>query len=99
MRSSFELVTALQYELKAAQRQPALFKSGQKYVTMKKEHAQECRRLEQQIKACGKNCTDSIRNSSMPVSSGLKARMTCRLSTKDGYAPFRQRMPVFMSGA
>ena len=41
MRSSFELVTALQYELKAAQRQPALFKSGQKYVTMKKEHAQE----------------------------------------------------------
>ena len=51
MRSSFELVTALQYELKAAQRQPALFKSGQKYVTMKKEHAQECRRLEQQIKA------------------------------------------------
>ncbi len=51
MRISFELVTALQYELKAAQRQPALFKSGQKYVTMKKEHAQECRRLEQQIKA------------------------------------------------
>ena len=40
MRISFELVTALQYELKAAQRQPALFKSGQKYVTMKKEHAQ-----------------------------------------------------------
>ena len=51
MRISFELVTALQYELKAAQRQLALFKSGQKYVTMKKEHAQECRRLEQQIKA------------------------------------------------
>ena len=51
MRSSFELVTALQYELKAAQRQSALFKSGQKYATMKKEHAQECRRLEQQIKA------------------------------------------------
>lgn len=51
MRISFELVTSLQYELKAAQRQLALFQSGKKYVTMKKEHAQECRRLEQQIKA------------------------------------------------
>lgn len=50
MRISFERVTTLQYELKAAQRQLASFKSGQKFVTMKKEHEQECRRLERQIK-------------------------------------------------
>ena len=51
MRISFELVTALQYDLKAAQRQLASFKSGQKYVTMKKEHETELRRLERQIKS------------------------------------------------
>ena len=51
MRISFERVTTLQYELKAAQRQLASFKSGQKFVTMKKEHEQECRRLERQIKS------------------------------------------------
>ena len=51
MRISFELVTTLQYDLKAAQRQLASFKSGQKYVTMKKEHEEERRRLERQIKS------------------------------------------------
>ncbi len=51
MRISFERVTTLQYELKAAQRQLASFKSGQKFVTMKKEHEKECRRLERQIKS------------------------------------------------
>ena len=51
MRISFERVTTLQYELKAAQRQLASFQSGQKFVTMKKEHEQECRRLERQIKS------------------------------------------------
>ena len=51
MRISFERVTTLQYELKAAQRQLASFKSGQKFVTMKKEHEQECRRLDRQIKS------------------------------------------------
>lgn len=51
MRISFERVTTLQYELKAAQRQLASFKSGQKFVTMEKEHEQECRRLERQIKS------------------------------------------------
>lgn len=51
MRISFELVTALQYELKAAQRQLASFKSGQKFVAMKKEHEEECRRLERQIRS------------------------------------------------
>lgn len=51
MRISFERVTTLQYELKAAQRQLASFKSGQKFVTMKKEHEQEYRRLERQIKS------------------------------------------------
>lgn len=51
MRISLERVTTLQYELKAAQRQLASFKSGQKFVTMKKEHEQECRRLERQIKS------------------------------------------------
>lgn len=50
MRISFERVTALQYELKAAQRQLASFKSGQKFVTMKKEHEAERRRLERQIR-------------------------------------------------
>lgn len=50
MRISFELVTALQYELRAAQRQLASFKSGQKYVTMKKEHEEERCRLERQIR-------------------------------------------------
>ena len=50
MRISFERVTTLQYELKAAQRQLAAFKSGQKFVTMKKEHEQERRRLEGQIR-------------------------------------------------
>lgn len=48
MRISFERVTTLQYELKAAQRQLAAFKSGQQFVTMKKEHEQERRRLEGQ---------------------------------------------------
>ena len=51
MRISFELVTALQYELKAAQQQLASFKSGQKFVTMKKEHEEERRRLERQIRS------------------------------------------------
>ena len=51
MRISFERVTTLQYELKAAQRQLASFQSGQKFVTMKKEHEKECRRLERQIKS------------------------------------------------
>lgn len=51
MKISFERVTTLQYELKAAQRQLASFKSGQRFVTMKKEHEQECRRLERQIKS------------------------------------------------
>ncbi|MDO5411801.1 MAG: transposase [Lachnospiraceae bacterium] len=51
MRISFELVTALQYELRAAQRQLASFKSGQKYVTMKKEHEAEQRRLERKIRS------------------------------------------------
>lgn len=50
MRISFELVTALQYELRAAQRQLASFKSGQKFVTMKKEHEEERRRLERKIR-------------------------------------------------
>jgi len=50
MRISFERVTTLQYELKAAQRQLAAFKSGQQFVTMKKEHEQERRRLEGQIR-------------------------------------------------
>ena len=50
MRISFELVTALQYELKATQRQLASFQSGQKFVNMKKEHEQECRRLERKIR-------------------------------------------------
>ena len=50
MRISFELVTALQYELRAAQRQLASFQSGQTFVTMKKEHEQERRRLERQIR-------------------------------------------------
>lgn len=50
MRISFELVTTLQYELRAAQRQLASFKSGQKFVTMKKDHEQERRRLERQIR-------------------------------------------------
>lgn len=51
MRISFELVTALQYELRAAQQQLASFKSGQKFVTMKKEHEQERRRLERRIRS------------------------------------------------
>lgn len=51
MKISFELVTSLQYQLKAAQQQLASFKSGQKYVTMKKEHEAERRRLERQIKS------------------------------------------------
>lgn len=51
MRISFELVTALQYELRAAQRQLASFQSGQTFVTMKKEHEQERRRLERKIKS------------------------------------------------
>lgn len=51
MKISFELVTALQYELRAAQRQLASFKSGQKFVTMKKEHEEERRRLERQIRS------------------------------------------------
>lgn len=50
MEISFELVTALQYELKAAQQQHASFKSGQKFVTMKKEHEEERRRQERQIR-------------------------------------------------
>ena len=50
MRISFELVTALQYELRTAQRQLALFKSSQKFMTMKKEHEEERRRLERQIR-------------------------------------------------
>ena len=50
MRISFERVTTLQYELKAAQRQLAAFKSSQQFVTMKKEHEQERRRLEGQIR-------------------------------------------------
>lgn len=50
MRISFERVTALQYELKAAQRQLASFKSGQKFVTMKKGHEAERRRLERQTR-------------------------------------------------
>lgn len=51
MRISFELVTALQYELRAAQRQLASFKSGQKFVSMKKEHEEERRRLERKIRS------------------------------------------------
>lgn len=51
MRISFELVTALQYELRTAQRQLASFRSGQKFVTMKKEHEEERRRLERQIRS------------------------------------------------
>ena len=51
MRISFELVTSLQYELKATQRQLASFQSGQKYVAMKKEYDEERRRLQRQIKA------------------------------------------------
>lgn len=51
MRISFERVTTLQYELKAAQRQLASFKSGQTFVTMKKEHEKERRRLERQIRS------------------------------------------------
>lgn len=51
MRISFELVTALQYELRTAQLQLASFRSGQKFVTMKKEHEEERRRLERQIRS------------------------------------------------
>lgn len=51
MRISFELITALQYELRTAQRQLASFRSGQKFVTMKKEHEEERRRLERQIRS------------------------------------------------
>lgn len=51
MRISFELVTSLQYDLRAAQQQLASFKSGQKYVTMKKEHETDRRCLEKQIKS------------------------------------------------
>lgn len=51
MRISFELVTALQYELKAAQRQLAAFESGERYVAIKNEYEKELRRLERELKA------------------------------------------------
>ena len=46
MHISFERFTCLQYELKDATRQLEAFKSGEKYVDMKKKHEQELRYLE-----------------------------------------------------
>ncbi|WP_373261880.1 hypothetical protein [Hungatella hathewayi] len=51
MRISFELVTTLQYDLRAVQQQIVSFKSGQKYVIMKKECETDRLCLEKEIKS------------------------------------------------
>ena len=93
------MVTSLQYGLRAAQQQLASFKSGQKYVNMKRNMKRMSLSGETDKNLCRKNCTDSVWNNALPVSNGLKAQMTCRQSTKRRYVPFRQRMPVSMSEA
>lgn len=50
MNSSFEKITALQYSLKAAERQIQAFQSGEKYVQLEKKHRKLVRSLEETVK-------------------------------------------------
>ncbi|MDF1618783.1 IS66 family transposase [Petrocella sp. FN5] len=50
MNPSFELITSLEYRLKAATSQIRAFKSGHKYVKLKEDHYKKVRALERQIK-------------------------------------------------
>lgn len=59
MNRSFEIIASLQYELKGAQRELASFKSGQKYVTMKKDHESELRHLERSNRELRKELHDT----------------------------------------
>ena len=41
MNSSFETITSLQYQLKAARDELQTFRSGEKYIRMEQEHRKE----------------------------------------------------------
>lgn len=59
MRGSFEIITSLQYEVKALERRLTAFESGEKYVTMKEEHEKELRFLWRIIKKLRKELADA----------------------------------------
>ena len=50
MDRTFEIITSLQYQLKAAQALVRAFQSGKKYLDMKEEHRREVRALRMEIK-------------------------------------------------
>ena len=49
MNHSFEIITSLQYSLKAATAQVVAFQSGKKYLDMQKAHEEEIRKLSMRI--------------------------------------------------
>ncbi len=49
MNSSFEMITTLQYHLKAAHTELDAFYSGEKYVRMEEQHLVQVRTLERKI--------------------------------------------------
>lgn len=50
MNHSFEIITSLQYSLKAAAAQVEAFQSGKKYLDMQKAHEEEIRKLSIRIR-------------------------------------------------
>lgn len=62
MNRSFEIITSLQYQLKAAQALVEAFQSGKKYLDMKEEHSREVRALHMEIKRLTAELAQALRD-------------------------------------
>lgn len=59
MNNSFEIITSLEYRLKAVTAEVMAFKSGQKYIKMENEFRKTLRHLEQTIKKIEEELADA----------------------------------------
>ena len=62
MDRSFEIITSLQYQLKAAQALIRAFQSGKKYLDMEEEHSREVRALRMEIKKLKAQLAQALRD-------------------------------------
>ena len=62
MDRSFEIITSLQYQLKAAQALVRAFQSGKKYLDMKEEHRRGVRALRMEIKKLKAELAQALRD-------------------------------------
>ena len=65
MNRFFEIITSLEYRLKAASAEAAAFKSGKKYLDMQEKHEKTVRSLERRIKEQEKELAEARRETIM----------------------------------